>query len=296
MTKPLSAGRYLVLTGCIAALTLAAFSVLVSALPERAFGSSYPMWSQAYELALAADSTTGSPDFEVLILGDSRAKAAYPAGELGGCVTALTMPGSSPFDLYLLARRYLEHHEVPKVVVLSVSPVHLQSSDLLWQRTARFGFATADEVREFVDVLHRVWMTVATARRSTFAAGSGSTVFAPHICTWPSCVSSSCCGGPSPIDASLSSSNALEVTFSSRGPHPRAGRTSRPTRTFSRYPPRTPSCGGLSISSSRPKGLRGRLVCASCCCRWRRRNLWRWAMPTKWKATSKTSLRTTQRS
>lgn len=154
--KTLSAGRYLASSCCVAALALVAFAGLVSAFPERAFGPSYTMWSQAFAMTLEAHPASGDLDFEVLILGDSRAKAAYPAKELGSCVAAITAPGSSPFDLYLLARRYLEHHRMPKVVVLSVSPVHLQSREVLWQHTARFGFATPDEMAEFLDVLHRL--------------------------------------------------------------------------------------------------------------------------------------------
>lgn len=90
---------------------------------------------QENELAAANGEAT---DNEVIILGDSRAKAGFAPKLLSDSSYNLALGGATPIEGYYSLKSYLAHHEKPKTLILAYAPMHYMDVDTLWTRTVYF--------------------------------------------------------------------------------------------------------------------------------------------------------------
>jgi len=122
-------------------LLLGGMLAYVNMAPMNVLPYSYPMWTQAFERArLDSDSTA-----RMLILGDSRAKAGVIPALVDEQCVALTIPGGSPIDFYLLLSEYLQHNPAPENMAVIISPHHFHYPDLFWSYTVGFGYLKSSE-------------------------------------------------------------------------------------------------------------------------------------------------------
>lgn len=121
---------------------LVAASVYANAFPMNIMSPEYPMWKQAREVATTPDELRA----DVVVLGDSRAKAGLVPEILGQDALSLTLGGATPIELRWLLREYLENHPTPRRLVISVTPGHLIHAEAFWERSVKFGLLSSAEV------------------------------------------------------------------------------------------------------------------------------------------------------
>lgn len=80
-------------------------------------------------------STTQEKDYNVVILGDSVANAAFMPEVLSDASINLALGGTTPMENYYIMQDYLESHNVPDIVYISFMDFHMQTSDCYWKRT-----------------------------------------------------------------------------------------------------------------------------------------------------------------
>ncbi len=73
-------------------------------------------------------------DFEVVILGDSSANAAFLPNLLGENVVNLSLGGTTPIENYYVFQNYLKKNAKPKVCYISYNDKHLFECDCLYTR------------------------------------------------------------------------------------------------------------------------------------------------------------------
>ncbi len=86
--------------------------------------------------------TTHEKYYEVVVLGDSVANAAYIPEVLSDNTVNLSLGGTNPIDSYYILEEYLENNRAPKTVYVSFLDLHFQTADWFWTRTMfmhRFG-------------------------------------------------------------------------------------------------------------------------------------------------------------
>lgn len=150
--------------------------VVVRRFPMQLFEESYAMYRYAREVT-----TTPGPRAPVLLVGDSRLKAAVIAEKLDPEALSLTLPGGSPIELYFTVDRYLQTHPTPERVLLGFSAVHFFGSMIFWERTVKFDYLDAaqfDEVFATAARLGDATFGSSFEARSTFLMEHWN---APHI-------------------------------------------------------------------------------------------------------------------
>lgn len=105
----------------------------------------YAMYQQQYDFVNAIDKAkkenAENQEPSVLIIGDSRAKAAFNPAYLSddpNKVYNLALGGTTPIEGYYTLKNYLGNHEKPEQVVLSYAPMHMMDVDTLWTRCIYF--------------------------------------------------------------------------------------------------------------------------------------------------------------
>lgn len=79
--------------------------------------------------------TVNGQNYDVLILGDSAANAAYMPETLSGTTLNLALGGTSPVENYYTLQDWLAHNPAPKACYISFKDFHLQKEDCFWTRT-----------------------------------------------------------------------------------------------------------------------------------------------------------------
>ncbi len=80
-------------------------------------------------------SSRNKEDYDVLILGDSVANAAYMPEILSDRCINLSLGGTTPMENYYTLKDYLNNHKTPKSVYISFMDMHLKQSECFWLRT-----------------------------------------------------------------------------------------------------------------------------------------------------------------
>lgn len=89
-------------------------------LPEiRYMDDEYPYWIQQRDYI-----STKSNKQEVILLGDSRMKMGVLPTELGENAYNLSLGGASPVEMFYTLKTYLDHHPLPKAVIIGFAPTH----------------------------------------------------------------------------------------------------------------------------------------------------------------------------
>ena len=107
------------------------------AFPMYYMDDEYAMYKQQREYC-NTPVAEGEMDNEILIFGDSRAKAGFVPKLLSEDAYNLALGGATPIEGYYSLKEYLENHEKPETVVLAYAPMHYMDVDTLWTRTVYF--------------------------------------------------------------------------------------------------------------------------------------------------------------
>ncbi len=102
----------------------------------------YVMWKAAWEMCETSS--------DVLIIGDSRAKAGIKSNSLSQPTVSITVGGGTPAEGYYMLKRYLEYNEPPEYIILSYAPFDLAEHGWLWYRTVKYGFLSLHEQAEII--------------------------------------------------------------------------------------------------------------------------------------------------
>lgn len=92
----------------------------------------YPMWKSKEALIRYVE-----PGGTVL-LGDSRAMAAFVPADISNDFVNLALGGGTPIESYYLLQALLKAGRRPGTVVLSFAPYHYELADTFWERAAKF--------------------------------------------------------------------------------------------------------------------------------------------------------------
>jgi hypothetical protein len=93
-----------------------------------------PMWVAKMQML------SGCHGHQIPIIGDSPAMAGLIPEYIGDSVINLAIGGASPIEVYYSARRLLQCAQLPKRIIISISPFHLIKIDAYWPRSAAFHF------------------------------------------------------------------------------------------------------------------------------------------------------------
>lgn len=85
---------------------------------------------------------------KLLIMGDSRAKAALMPKKLSKKCYNLALGGTSPIEGYYTLVDYLENHDKPETILISYAPVHYMKVDVFWKRSIYFHYLKHDQIMD----------------------------------------------------------------------------------------------------------------------------------------------------
>lgn len=112
----------------------------------------FPAWYMDGEYAMYQqheDYLCENTDYNrTIIIGDSRAKAAFIPEQLSEECYNLALGGTTPIEGYYSLKEYLEHHPAPEYVVMAYAPIHYTDVDALWTRNIYFHIMNDEDAME----------------------------------------------------------------------------------------------------------------------------------------------------
>lgn len=135
---------------CIVFLTALIVAGLAWILPEQCYmDGEYPYWTQQKDYVLQ-----DADQQEILLLGDSRMKEDVFALEFHDDAYNLAVGGASPAEMYYSLKDYIEHHPMPKMVIVAFGPMHYDDEDtkIFTERNAYFHYFSYDRLIEVNNV------------------------------------------------------------------------------------------------------------------------------------------------
>jgi hypothetical protein len=144
-------GSFFRAVGLVFVLLVGASWVWAARGPMWFLDPEYPMWVAKNEMISECrkDAT--------VIIGDSRAVAGLIPAHLDPSTVNLALGGATPVETYYVAQRILKCPDLPRKVILSISPYHFATADSYWTRAALFSFLSfseMEEVRKLSESLH----------------------------------------------------------------------------------------------------------------------------------------------
>lgn len=119
-------------------------TLLIRFMPEnRYMDGEYPYWKQQKDYSL-----TDGDKQEVLLLGDSRMKMGVLATELSEDAYNLALGGGTPLEMYYSVKRYLQHHQKPKAVIVAFGATHFTEMSCYVTRNMYFHYFDENESEE----------------------------------------------------------------------------------------------------------------------------------------------------
>lgn len=112
----------------------------------------YPMWLNAKRVVSSASPSRQ----DLIVIGDSRAKAGYIPNLAEKKTLNLALTGQSPIEGYYLLVNYLKGHPPPEKLLLSYAPYHLTMVDVFWEMTVKYDFLTYDDYTEVWETSRRL--------------------------------------------------------------------------------------------------------------------------------------------
>jgi hypothetical protein len=126
-------------------------SAYVELFPLNVFGVDYPQWVDVMDFAERPESDG------VMILGDSRAKAAIVPRVLGPSARSLAIVGSGPIQTYFTFGDLLAAGGRPEAIVIGYAPKHFyRAHNVFWYYTAKYKFLSAREAFEVGEEARRL--------------------------------------------------------------------------------------------------------------------------------------------
>ena len=89
-------------------------------------------------------------DYTNFILGDSRAVAGFETEKLGSSYYNLALGGGTPMEGYYMLKRLIASKKPIDTVIVSYGPLHLEQSEMFWDRQVKYGFYNPDEINALV--------------------------------------------------------------------------------------------------------------------------------------------------
>jgi|SRR5271165_198624 len=132
--------RYLSVLGGTFAVGLALAWLWVAMVPLAFLDPEYPYWLAKQEMLRHCELG------RVVVLGDSRAAVDVMPARIGVPVVNLAVGGGEAIEADAALRRALACPVPPERVILSFDPGHFVRADLFWERSARFGFLSLQEL------------------------------------------------------------------------------------------------------------------------------------------------------
>lgn len=124
------------------------FSLIVLNFKSIYMNQEYPMWLDVKNKI----NNSSKIDFDIIYLGDSRAKAGLIVNEFEDKtnykVLNLSIGGSTPIEGYYSLKNVLLQNSKIDKIILSYAPFHLAKVDSYWNRTVKFNFLTESEYEE----------------------------------------------------------------------------------------------------------------------------------------------------
>ena len=100
------------------------------------------MWISKMEI------TNSEHLYKNIIIGDSRAIAAFKPEILGNTYYNLALGGGSPIEGYYILKKVLKQQNKIDTLIVSFAPFHLEKADSFWERSLKFGFLNFKEIDE----------------------------------------------------------------------------------------------------------------------------------------------------
>ena len=111
--------------------------------PMYFFDGEYAMYKQQ------KDYIYNNTDYnKVIILGDSKAKAAYSPLLLSDETYNLSLGGTSFVEGYYSLKEYLDHNKAPETVFISFTSIHFMDFDRFWTRSVYFHRLSDADIKE----------------------------------------------------------------------------------------------------------------------------------------------------
>lgn len=121
--------------------------IAMSKYPMYFFDGEYAMYQQQ------KDYVQNSTDYNrIVIIGDSKAKAAYCPWLLSDDTYNFSLGGTSPLENYYYFKEYLGNHDAPQTVIISYAPFHFFESETLWTRSVYFHRMSDSEMKDIYTV------------------------------------------------------------------------------------------------------------------------------------------------
>lgn len=131
------------------------FALFIGIAPMAYMGFEYPMWK--YKM----DVIEKEENHDFVILGDSRALSGIDPAYFSDKGISLAVGGGSPFESYLMLKKYAAKHISPEKIVISFAPFHFEESDCFWYRTVQYGLFDITDVSTILydgkKMNHRPW-------------------------------------------------------------------------------------------------------------------------------------------
>lgn len=133
---------YVLQTALFGSVVFAAVWLYVALAPMAFMDDEYPRW--AAKQAMLDGCHLG----ELVVVGDSRAAVGIMPNALPVSATNLALAGTSTVETYVTVKRLLQCKDLPKVVVISISPSHFAGPDTFWQKSARYRFLRLADLQQ----------------------------------------------------------------------------------------------------------------------------------------------------
>lgn len=108
-------------------------------------GREYPMWKSKIEYALNNENNKN------VIIGDSRALAGFRPKEINDNFINLAVGGGTAIESYYLLKKFLRKN-TPEKIIISISPIHLESNKVFFERTLKFEILSKEEIQEVLGI------------------------------------------------------------------------------------------------------------------------------------------------
>ena len=128
--------------GLIVIITIVIIYAIVSFFPFHYFNHEYPMWVSKTEIIESRH------PYGNIIIGDSRAIAAFVPEILGPSYYNLALGGGTPIEGYYILKRTLNNQNKIDTLIISFSPFHFEKADSFWDRSLKFGFLKFENINE----------------------------------------------------------------------------------------------------------------------------------------------------
>lgn len=126
------------------------FVSLCQFLPMHYFNGEYPLWVDKMEVL------DEPGEYSNFIFGDSRAIAGIDPRELGDHYYNLALGGGTPMEGYFMLRRLLENGNRVDTLIISYAPLHLEQSEMFWDRQMKYRFYDLADAREIFRELNQL--------------------------------------------------------------------------------------------------------------------------------------------